>query len=69
MFFLGEVTSPVLNLFTLAKELRHTSKAAARLFRVMSPVFTGARGGRAGLGCRAGRQRGAARVERTQDYS
>lgn len=35
----------MLNLFTLAKELRHTSKAAARLFRVVSPVFTGVRGG------------------------
>nr|AXF42660.1 carbonic anhydrase CAH1630 [Chlorella sp. ArM0029B] len=40
MFFMGEVTSPVFNTFTIAKELRHHSKAAFRVFTYTSPLFT-----------------------------
>jgi hypothetical protein len=40
MFFLGEVTSPVFNVFNISKELRHQSKAAYQVFRLTSPLFT-----------------------------
>lgn len=40
MFFLGEVTSPVFNVFSIAKELRHHSKTAFRVFVYTSPLFT-----------------------------
>ncbi|KAI7844051.1 hypothetical protein COHA_002391 [Chlorella ohadii] len=33
LFFLGEVTSPVFNAFSISKELRHHSKAAFRVFK------------------------------------
>eukprot|EP00887_Chlorella_sp_A99_P004091 scaffold23.g4091.t1 len=40
MAFVGEVTSPILNTFSISRELRHRSKAAARVFRFASPAFT-----------------------------
>lgn len=40
MFFMGEVTSPIFNAFSISKELRHHSKAAFRVFNFMSPIFT-----------------------------
>ncbi|PSC68818.1 Carbonic anhydrase 2 [Micractinium conductrix] len=40
MFFLGEVTSPIFNTFSMSKELRHHSKAAFRVFTFTSPLFT-----------------------------
>lgn len=54
MFFMGEVTSPILNAFTISRELRHRSKLAFRVFAVASPAFTGKhRTGWASLpGCR-----------------
>lgn len=41
MFWMGEVTSPLLNVFTFSRELRHTSKVAFRVFQISSPLFTG----------------------------
>jgi hypothetical protein len=42
VFFIGEVTSPVFNSFTVLNEIRREYKYpwALRLFRVISPVFT-----------------------------
>jgi hypothetical protein len=40
MFFMGEVTSPLLNAFTFAKELRKVSTIASKLFIFLSPLFT-----------------------------
>ncbi|KAL4853196.1 TLC domain-containing protein [Chlorella vulgaris] len=40
MFFLGEVTSPVFNVFSVSKELRHRYKAAQVVFDYTSPLFT-----------------------------
>lgn len=40
MFFLGEVTSPVFNTFSISKELRHHSKVAFKIFTYTSPLFT-----------------------------
>lgn len=40
MFWMGEVTSPLLNVFTFSRELRHTSKVAFRVFQISSPLFT-----------------------------
>jgi len=41
IFFLGEVTSPLLNAFTVSKELKEEKSWAARMFAVASPMFTG----------------------------
>ncbi|KAL4450547.1 hypothetical protein ABPG77_000903 [Micractinium sp. CCAP 211/92] len=40
MFFMGEVTSPVFNTFSISKELRHHSKVAFKIFTYTSPLFT-----------------------------
>lgn len=40
MFFMGEITSPLLNAFTFAKEFRHQSKFANKVFLLLSPLFT-----------------------------
>jgi len=41
VFFMGELTSPMLNVFTISKELRHDASWAARVFAYASPIFTG----------------------------
>ena len=48
MFWMGEITSPMLNAFTISRELRHVSKAAQKVFVLVSPLFTG---GRMQTGC------------------
>ncbi|GAB4813907.1 hypothetical protein N2152v2_000953 [Parachlorella kessleri] len=40
MFWMGEITSPLLNAFTFSRELRHVSKAAQKVFALVSPLFT-----------------------------
>lgn len=42
MFFLGEVTSPLLNAFTFMGTLRHGSKTCSKMSDYLSPIFTGA---------------------------
>ncbi len=41
MFWMGEITSPLLNAFTFSRELRHVSKGAQKVFVLVSPLFTG----------------------------
>lgn len=38
--FLGEITSPILNTFTISRELRHQSKLMFRVFALAAPTFT-----------------------------
>ena len=40
MFFLGEITSPLLNAITVAGVLRHTSKLFQQTYRYLSPLFS-----------------------------
>lgn len=42
MFYMGEITSPLLNVFTVSRELRHRSTIAARVFKYTGPAFTAA---------------------------
>lgn len=41
MFWMGEITSPLFNTFTISRELRHLSKAAFQIFSLAGPLFTG----------------------------
>lgn len=41
MFFLGEVTSPLLNAFTFMGTLRQRSRTCFKLYEYLSPSFTG----------------------------
>lgn len=41
MFFLGEVTSPLLNAFTFMGTLRQRSWTCFKLYEYLSPSFTG----------------------------
>lgn len=40
IFFMGEITGPLFSAFSISKELRHDSPLAARMFALLSPVFT-----------------------------
>lgn len=55
MFFLGELTSPLLNAFTFADAFRHSSKGAFKVYQYLSASFSGtwaAEPGRGSLACR-----------------
>ena len=40
VFFMGEITSPLFNIFSVAKELKHDHPLAARVLEYTSPIFT-----------------------------
>lgn len=40
VFFMGEITSPLFNIFSVAKELKHDHPIAARVLEYVSPLFT-----------------------------
>ena len=40
VFFVGEITSPLFNIFNVAKELKNDHPLAARILEYVSPVFT-----------------------------